>query len=264
MKKLGYFALGSFCIGIILVIAGGMMEGFGDLEAMYERSNIHIPKALSTIGTIDHVEKEFHDTKNMEINIDCGQLEIVEYEGTTIKVEADKVGSNTIIEQKGNTLVLEEKDSIFSISLFNRLYGQMKIYVPQNYQFQSVELEVDTGEIIVSNLVAEYVDINADVGDFSAQNIKAGQLVADVDAGNVEIGLLDCYDSEFDCDVGNIDVTVVGSESDYSYETECDVGDITIGSYQVGGFDSEYHKTGGSRRIKADCDAGNIEIKMEG
>ena len=131
------------------------------------------------------------------------------------------------------------------------------------FRSNKVELEVDAGELIVPNLKANDVEIDVDAGSFKAENIIASYTKVDVDAGDARINLLNSYRSEFNCDAGDIDATMVGSESDYSYEVDSDVGDISIGSYRSDGLSDEYSHSGGQRKIEADCNVGSIRIKME-
>ena len=144
-----------------------------------------------------------------------------------------------------------------------RYTTRIKIYIPNSYEFNKVELEVDAGELIVPNLKANDVEIDVDAGSFKAENIIASYTKVDVDAGDARINLLNSYRSEFNCDAGDIDATMVGSESDYSYEVDSDVGDISIGSYRSDGLSDEYSHSGGQRKIEADCNVGSIRIKME-
>ena len=117
--------------------------------------------------------------------------------------------------------------------------------------------------MIVPNLKANDVEIDVDAGSFKAENIIASYTKVDVDARDARINLLNSYRSEFNCDAGDIDATMVGSESDYSYEVDSDVGDISIGSYRSDGLSDEYSHSGGQRKIEADCNVGSIRIKME-
>ena len=199
MKKIGYVALGSLLLAIVLFISGTMIGGFSELETLYDKGDFTI--SLPITKTMD-VTKEFTDIKNLEIQAEAGTVELIEY-------------------------------------------------------------EVDAGELIVPNLKANDVEIDVDAGSFKAENIIASYTKVDVDAGDARINLLNSYRSEFNCDAGDIDATMVGSESDYSYEVDSDVGDISIGSYRSDGLSDEYSHSGGQRKIEADCNVGSIRIKME-
>lgn len=88
MKKIGYVALGSLLLAIILFISGTMIGGFSELETLYDKGDFTI--SLPITKTMD-VTKEFTDIKNLEIQAEAGTVELIEYEGSTIKVEAKNV-----------------------------------------------------------------------------------------------------------------------------------------------------------------------------
>ena len=260
MKKIGYVALGSLLLAIVLFISGTMIGGFSELETLYDKGDFTI--SLPITKTMD-VTKEFTDIKNLEIQAEAGTVELIEYEGSTIKVEAKNVSKKIKLYQEQNTLIVKDSFRFWHLINVTDITTRIKIYIPNSYEFNKVELEVDAGELIVPNLKANDVEIDVDAGSFKAENIIASYTKVDVDAGDARINLLNSYRSEFNCDAGDIDTTMVGSESDYSYEVDSDVGDISIGSYRSDGLSDEYSHSGGQRKIEADCNVGSIRIKME-
>lgn len=203
MKKIGYVALGSLLLAIVLFISGTMIGGFSELETLYDKGDFTI--SLPITKTMD-VTKEFTDIKNLEIQAEAGTVELIEYEGSTIKVEAKNVSKKIKLYQEQNTLIVKDSFKFWHLINVTDITTRIKIYIPNSYEFNKVELEVDAGDI---------------------------------------------------------DATMVGSESDYSYEVDSDVGDISIGSYRSDGLSDEYSHSGGQRKIEADCNVGSIRIKME-
>lgn len=260
MKKTGYVALGTLIIAIILFISGTMMDGFSELEKLYDKGDLNI--RLPFARTMD-VTEEFTDIKDLDIQAEAGKVEIIEYSGTTIKVVAKNISTKAKISKEHDTLVIDETFRFWNISNITNISTNIKVYVPNGYEFDKIKFEVDAGEFKVPDLKADNVEIDVDAGSFKAKSIITSYIKVDVDAGDVQIDLLNSYASEFECDAGNIDATMVGSESDYSYKINCDVGDIKIGNYRTTGISDEYSYHGGQRKIEADCDAGSITIKME-
>lgn len=203
MKKIGYVALGSLLLAIVLFISGTMIGGFSELETLYDKGDFTI--SLPITKTMD-VTKEFTDIKNLEIQAEAGTVELIEYEGSAIKVEAKNVSKKIKLYQEQNTLIVKDSFRFWHLINVTDITTRIKIYIPNSYEFNKVELEVDAGDI---------------------------------------------------------DATMVGSESDYSYEVDSDVGDISIGSYRSDGLSDEYSHSGGQRKIEADCNVGSIRIKME-
>ena len=105
MKKIGYVALGSLLLAIILFISGTMIGGFSELETLYDKGDFTI--SLPITKTMD-VTKEFTDIKNLEIQAEAGTVELIEYEGSTIKVEAKNVSKKIKLYQEQNTLIVKD------------------------------------------------------------------------------------------------------------------------------------------------------------
>ena len=260
MKKTGYVALGALIVALVLFISGTMMGGFDELETLYHKGDFNVDWPFDRLKD---ATEEFRDIKNLEIHGEGGNVELIEYDGTTIKVVAQNISSRVKIGNEPDTLVIKNTFRFLSIANINDVGTDLKIYVPRDYQFNHVSLEVDAGVFTVPALKAEKIEIDVDAGSFEADKLTAAYTKVEVDAGDVNISYLNSNYSVFDCDVGNIDVMMSGSESDYSYSTKCDVGDVNIGNYHSEGLSDEHQSHGGPRKIEADCDAGSITIKME-
>lgn len=260
MKKTAYIVIGSLLIALVLLISGTMMSGFSELGTLYDQGNlgndIPIVKTMS-------ITEEFRDIKNLKIKAVAGTVEIIEYAGDVIRVEAKNVSTKTKLSKEHDTLVIKNTFKFWNVFNITNVATKVKVYVPNSYEFDKVELDIDAGKCTVPMLKANSVDVDVNAGDFEANNIITSYIKLDVDAGNANIDLLNSYTSEFDADMGDIDVTMVGSESDYSYNIKCDVGDATVGSYRCDGVSDKYNHHGGQRSIEVDCDAGSVTVNME-
>lgn len=255
MKKIKYIIIGSLLIALVLLVSGSMMGGFNELGAVYSDIDFHFPFD----DLMDFVE-EFNDVNNLKIEADTGNIEIIEYEGTNVKVDAKNVSSKIKLEQTGDTLVIENSIRLLG---FGNNASKIQVYVPRDYQFTNIDVDVDAGSIKVANLKSEQVEINVDAGMFEAQSLISTYTKVDVDVGKARIDSLDCPESEFECDAGSIWATMTGSEADYSYSVNCDLGSLKVGGYDCEGISDKYRHQGGNRKIKADCDIGKIIIEME-
>ena len=102
--------------------------------------------------------------------------------------------------------------------------GTVEVLIPHGHQFSEVDLEIGAGEVTIMNLDAQ--EMTAEVG--------AGQL----------------------------HVQLVGTETDYNYETECGIGEIKIGANSVGGMGNTQERTnpGATRFLDLECGVGQIQI----
>lgn len=257
MKKSTLIVIISLIVAIILFISGVMLDGLTELKNAYHQDDLNI--SLPFVKTKD-VKRQFENIKNLDIEASTGNFEIVEYSGDVIEIKAENISRRTEVYQDDETLVFKENFR-FGFPIVNDT--DVKIYVPKDYRFNKVEIEIDAASVKLANLIADELEVDVDAGSFKADNITVEKAVVDVDAGEAKIDLLDSKKSEFNVDVGDIKVVMTGTESDYSYDVDCDLGDIQVGSYRGEGLSDEYYYNGGDRMIEADCNVGNIIIKME-
>ena len=257
MKKSTLIVIISLIVAVILFISGVMLDGLTELKNAYHQDDLNI--SLPFVKTKD-VKRQFENIKNLDIEASTGNFEIVEYSGDVIEIKAENISRRTEVYQDDETLVFKENFR-FGFPIVNDT--DVKIYVPKYYRFNRVEIEIDAASVKLANLIADELEVDVDAGSFKADNITVEKAVVDVDAGEAKIDLLDSKKSEFNADVGDIKVVMTGTESDYSYDVDCDLGDIQVGSYRGEGLSDEYYYNGGDRMIEADCNVGNIIIKME-
>ncbi|WP_297669715.1 DUF4097 family beta strand repeat-containing protein [Thomasclavelia sp.] len=245
MKKSKYFILGCLLMALILLISGTVLGGFSQLKSTYFDDSI------------SNSEYAFVGIKNLDIEVDGCKVNIQEYDGSSIKVISSK---SIKIVNENNALMIEDNFNIFNLNNSNK---KITVYIPINYQFNDVDISVDAGDFEAKNIYARDIEISVDAGDFAAKKITATNLNVEVDAGKATIDLLDCLNSDFDCDVGDIEVMMVGSEADYSYDVSCDLGSVRIGNYKTDGLSDDYSFSSGMKKISVNCDASDIDIKME-
>lgn len=247
MKKSKYFVLGCLLMALILLISGSILGGFSQLKSTY----------FNSVNTSNNNEYEFAGINNLEIEVDASKVKIQEYDGSMIKVSSNW---STKIVNENNTLIIEDNFNIFNLSNLNK---KITVYIPINYQFNNVDINIDAGDFEAENIYATDIEVSIDAGNFDTKKIIATNLNVEVDVGKAAIDLLDCQNSNFDCDVGDIEAMMVGSEVDYSYDVSCDLGSINIGNYKTAGLSDDYSFSGGMKKISVSCDAGDIDIKME-
>lgn len=244
MKKSKYFILGCLLMALILLISGTILGGFSQLKSTY----------FDSVNISNNNEYEFARINNLEIEVDASKVIIQEYDGSMIKVSSD---STTKIINENNTLIIEDNFNIFNLN------KKITIYIPINYQFNNVDINIDASDFEAENIYATDIEVSIDAGNFGAKKITSTNLNVEVDAGKATIDLLDCQNSYFDCDVGDIEAMMVGSEVDYSYDVSCDLGSVRIGNYKTDGLSDDYSFSGGMKKISVNCDASDIDIKME-
>ena len=228
-------------MALILLISGTILGGFSQLKSTY----------FDSINISNNNEYEFTGINDFEIEVDASKVIIQEYDGSIIKVSSNSA------TKKNNTLIIEDNFNIFNLN------KKITIYIPINYQFNNVDINIDASDFEAENIYATDIEVSIDAGNFGAKKITSTNLNVEVDAGKATIDLLDCQNSYFDCDVGDIEAMMVGNEVDYSYDVSCDLGSVRIGNYKTDGLSDDYSFSGGMKKISVNCDASDIDIKME-
>ena len=231
-------------MALILLISGTILGGFSQLKSTY----------FDSINISNNNEYEFTGINDFEIEVDASKVIIQEYDGSIIKVSSN---SATKIINENNTLIIEDNFNIFNLN------KKITIYIPINYQFNNVDINIDASDFEAENIYATDIEVSIDAGNFGAKKITSTNLNVEVDAGKATIDLLDCQNSYFDCDVGDIEAMMVWNEVDYSYDVSCDLGSVRIGNYKTDGLSDDYSFSGGMKKISVNCDASDIDIKME-
>lgn len=131
-------------------------------------------------------------------------------------------------------------------------------YIPEEKEFQKVDIELGAGSMKLKNLYADEANLSAGAGKITVSSIYAKRLHASVGMGQMELKEFDAekLDAEvgmgeliadgnirkeamIECAMGNIEMEIEGSQKDFNYEVEGAMGNISIGKDSYGGFASE-------------------------
>ena len=74
----------------------------------------------------------------------------------------ENVSKKIKLYQEQNTLIVKDSFRFWHLINVTDITTRIKIYIPNSYEFNKVELEVDAGELIVPNLKANDVEIDVD------------------------------------------------------------------------------------------------------
>ncbi len=184
----------------------------------------------------------------------------------------------------------------------NKYKGNVYLRLPKGMNLNSIDIEIDAGQLDNISLEADTIDLSSGAGEFNMDGLKAmsisisvgagdmdiDSIVADtvgiaVGAGNVdaknvdvehinlEVGMGDISiqgkisgDMDADCAMGSITLKLQGAEKDHNYDIECAMGNVKIGKNEYSGIAAERSiDNGSSSDFDIDCAAGNITIEFE-
>ena len=187
--------------------------------------------------------KENYEEIN-EIDIEATTSNIVIQSGNKFTVETKNLKSNFSSKVRNQILKIEEDNNWFQKK---EERGKIIITVPQNtklnklsintgagkfeinnIQVQEVELDHGTGDLEVYNSTFYETDIDAGVGEIYIRNSTLNHVDLDAGVGKIDMEAKITGTSQIECGIGSIELTLIGTDDDYTINTEKGIGSITI------------------------------------
>lgn len=200
------------------------------------------------------------DVRKLDIDLGVREIYLEEYEGDDIQVLVEADDKKVTVEQKGKELQIGMRTAMLQNDQNQRI---VKVLIPQEYEFDEVDISVGAGECVMENLNAKTIDMETGAGSILGEGrIQAKESSWDVSAGSIVLQELQSEDTEIDCTAGSFEATFAGAKEEYYLE-----GDVGAGSFEVGGSSwdtlGKNISLGDKRAIKkifSDCAAGSITI----
>ncbi|MBS6194194.1 MAG: DUF4097 family beta strand repeat protein [Clostridiales bacterium] len=206
--------------------------------------------------------EQYKDIKELDINIDIGQLDIQEYNGEILQVFFRKEDHLTEVKQDGRELKIRQANGADLFSIDGN--WPVKVMVPKGHEFTEVDIEIGAGEGSITSLKSD--EMNGKVGAGSLEVTETVQAVTSewsVGAGSLYLNHLISKETDLECAVGEIIATLDGEEADY-----CMKGDLGVGSLMFGegewmdsiGQKVEYGDDSAKRMVNVECGTGEVQV----
>ncbi len=185
--------------------------------------------------------RSYQNIRKLEIDVESANIVIKE--GTTWKVEAEKVNQSFTSVKDDETLKIKEKNKW----LFRKnQLGDIIIYVPKGI-LEKLELDGGVGKIEIEDIATKVAEIKQGVGylkidrsTFYNTDIETGmgeteitssslsnlKMKGGVGSINIEANINGI--SKIECGVGEIKVSLLGKKEDYTIKAEKGIGSINV------------------------------------
>jgi DUF4097 and DUF4098 domain-containing protein YvlB len=207
----------------------------------------HLILILSLIlianGQEKTIKKEFDKASKIRIEIRSGDVDMVKSSDGKIHIEVkhtyDEDDFKPVIEKRGNSIVIKERDKQFNFSWNNRNRGESywMIQIPDGME---IEHNSGSGDFTIADLKFEEFEGNTGSGDFKFEK-TAGELKLNAGSGDMTFKT---HEGDIETNTGSGDINVRNSK-----------GEVRI---NTGSGDIEAEKTSGSFRMNTG--SGNIEL----
>ncbi len=242
------------------------------------------PEKPETPDQICHAEEKIDrsSVNKLEIELGSGYLYINQGSADDIDISVEtENGAEAVYYVKDGTLHIEgfKKKKWEAIAHQNK--NTIYVTLPNDMEFQESEIGLGAGYIEINGGSYGNTSIEVGAGEVACYGIKTGKLETEVDAGAVEaleieadkidvsvdIGAVAISEStvngniDLSCNMGSLVLELKDKEEAYNYEVDCGLGSILLGSLEYVGLGREkYIDNHASKKIKADCDMGSIEV----
>lgn len=218
------------------------------------------------VTVVDGTVKNRLDCKDVEnLKVDAGgcdfRIEISSDQNFWLEVQDGK--SQPAVMTKGDTLYVT-MDGIGLVSGSADRNRVITLFVPKNFGFEDVDLELGAGRLTIDELNARKAKMEVGAGDLTVGVMQIGKLDCQVGVGNIEIIGKISGDVEAECAMGNITLKLLNKKKDFNYSLECSMGNINLDGERYSGISTAKKiNNGAEQKMKLECAMGNIEVKFE-
>ncbi len=204
------------------------------------------------------------------LEIDLATAELYIEVGKSLEVSHNK--SEIRVEQKENTLIIEEEDHLFWDE--NSI---VTLTVPQDFSFTKVDIDTGAGKIRADGLQAHDLSLSIGAGDATFEQLTVTK-DADVETGAgkllIQKGSIERLDlelgvgkaeivsalgdgSRMECGVGSLELTLLGGADTYTVRAHTGIGRFTVASDMV----KESTTVGsGSNTVTVEGGVGSVDV----
>ncbi|MGL5436747.1 MAG: DUF4097 family beta strand repeat-containing protein [Lachnospiraceae bacterium] len=276
IKVLMILGIISCLLGAGMMTAGAMMGGGDDLEELfypYIRQYSYRYSDESQISVAAEESMAFPDIRELKITVigdSC--IEVIETGAEYLPentIQVARAGTDDALSYQldvnGDTLDIHlPREWREYLNNNHRGVEDLAIYIPQNYQFRSVEIECISGELAADAIYTREMSVENVSGLVTIQGGRIEDMDIECTTGTIECYALISREADVDCISGDIDIMMADSFESYDYEWEVLSGTIiaddqTLDGGIVGkGKKKMDHHTG--RKVELDCVSGTITV----
>lgn len=233
----------------------------------------------------DEIRPEQEEIEGLKIKVGYGKVVIRQGEEFSAKLKNHHKDQTVKSKVKNKIWELEETEEDFNL---NRLFHagknggcQLVVTIPENFQAETIEIEVDAGTVKADSLTTETADL-----EVSAGTIKIEKLVVTKEAElNLDMGKIDISDgavsnldlecdmgkafyggiltgkSKISCNMGSVEAELFDAAENYSFSIRSDMGSIDVDGEKYQGTSSSVKLGNGENEVKLSVDMGSIKVK---
>ncbi len=257
-------------VGACLLFIGG-----GIFVVAFAKADFNI-RELSPTKSREEYYEETSTVTSLAIDYNVADITIVATDSEKLSVtytcpynRKGDLNEITITEENGNLSIVERTKQHISLSFFNFYDHKVSINVPKD-RVLDIKIQTNTGDIKLGDGTFGKIDLDTDTGDITLGAITANEIALSLDTGDVDFngaltadtlaietdtgdidgdGVITAQTVTIKTSTGDVDLTLSGTQTDYTIVAETNTGDQNI---HTGG--------NGEKKLSVTCSTGDIEI----
>ena len=269
-KVIKYLAI-AFAIALIVGIITTIVSVVSSIPL-----TLKIGKNNSDSNNIIETSSDFESENIAFLDIDIAYSNLTIRKGEYLKVESSD--KDIQCKQDEQKIIIKERNSNW---FNNTKKEELIVYVPENIQFDKVNINTGVGKVNIEILNTKVLKMNLGAGETSMKNINITEN-AKIDTGAGKVNITSAKINDLRCDlgigateisakllgntrigtgVGSLKLDVLGKKEEYETKVNKGLGNVTIDEEKI----SDNEVVGnGENRIDIDGGVGEIKINFRG
>lgn len=269
-KVIKYLAI-AFAIALIVGIITTIVRVVSSITL-----TLKIGKNNNDSNNIIETSSDFENENVAFLDIDIAYSNLTIRKGESLKVESSN--KNIQCKQDKQKIEIKERESNW---FNNTKKEELIVYVPENIQFDKVNINTGVGKVNIEILNTKVLKMDLGAGETSIQNINITES-AKIDTGAGKVNIKEAKINDLRCDlgigateisakllgntrigtgVGNLKLDVLGKKEEYETKVNKGLGNVTIDEEKI----SDNEVVGnGENKIDIDGGVGEIKINFRG
>ena len=153
-------------------------------------------------------DKELEVFKNIELNVDFGDVEIVQGDKYRIVSEYNKKIYNLSYDVEDEKLVvtnkLIKKNKVFDFDGGDDSDLKIKIYIPKETCLDNLNLKVNSGNLMLEDLKCKELYTSNDFGNINGKNIETDNFEGNLESGSLNLDTFTAENAIIKNEFGNV------------------------------------------------------------
>ena len=253
-------------IGIVLCIVSASMGATWGLVQKHAPSWISLGTReiyevkIDEPTTASSSEETFSGVKNLYVDADVLNLQVFVNEDYSDKVVITNLNEAASVQyvQSGESLKIKQEEKVLKSS---DEAPELMVFIPVAY-FDEIDINVSAGTVYIEELdgVGE-LNLNVDAGEIVVGNFIADEAELTCGAGRIDASGVCSREIDIECGAGEINLTINEKRERYNYEIDCGLGEVIIDNKRFSGLgDKEIYENKAAKEMSIECGMGSVLV----